>query len=100
MSTEEGGKTVEEGLELSITTGEVIKILSDSVAEASHAAIQIASSSQQQLVGMDQVASAMESIKEATVQNAASTKQSETFVIELHKLGEKLQELLKRYKVS
>lgn len=100
MSTEEGGKTVEEGLELSTTTGEVIKILSDSVTEASHAAIQIASSSQQQLVGMDHVASAMESIKEATVQNAAGTKQSETFVIGLYKLGEKLQELLKQYKVK
>ncbi len=100
MATEEGGKTVEEGIELSTTTGKVIKALSDSVTEASHAAIQIASSSQQQLVGMDQVASAMESIKEATVQNAASTKQSETFVTELHKLGEKLQELIKQYKVK
>ena len=100
MATEEGGKTVDEGLKLSTTAGEAIDVLSESITEAAQATIQIAASSQQQLVGMDQIVTAMESIKEASVQTAASTKQSETSVTELHKLGEKLQELLKQYKIS
>jgi len=100
MATEEGGKAVDEGLKLSATAENSIKALSESVTEAAQAAIQIAASSQQQLVGMDQVATAMESIKEASMQTSASTKQAETFVAEIHKLGEKLQELTKQYKVS
>ena len=100
MATEEGGKTVDEGLKLSVTAGDAIKALSESVAEAAQASIQIAASSQQQLVGMEQIATAMESIKEASMQTSASTKQAETFVAGIHKLGEKLQELTKQYKVS
>ncbi|MFH1052267.1 MAG: methyl-accepting chemotaxis protein [bacterium] len=100
MTTEEGGKAVEEGIKLTESSGEVIKALSDSVSEAANAAFQIAASSQQQLEGMDQVASAMENIKESSVQSAASTKQSAAAVNELHKLGEKLKDLMKFYKVT
>lgn len=63
-------------------------------------AIQISASSQQQLVGMNQVTEAMESISEASTATAASTKQSEESVGELYGLGEKLQEILKQYKLS
>jgi len=49
---------------------------------------------------MDQINAAMENIKEASIQTATSTKQSEGAVTDLHKLGEKLQEILKRYKLS
>ena len=49
MATEEGGKAVDEGLKLTNLSGEAIKSLSESIVEASDAAIQIAASSQQQL---------------------------------------------------
>lgn len=100
MATEQGGKVVDDGLELSSIAGEAISTLAASVEESSHASLQIASSSEQQFVGMDQIAAAMENIREASVQTAASTKQSEVSVTDLHKLGEKLQELLKRYKLK
>jgi methyl-accepting chemotaxis protein len=67
--------------------------------EAAQAATQIAASSQQQLVGMDQVALAMENIKQASVQNVASTKQAETAAQNLHELGQKLKQVIDRYKV-
>jgi methyl-accepting chemotaxis protein len=74
-------------------------VLAESIAEATQAATQIAASSQQQLVGMDQVALAMENIKQATTQNVASTRQAEPSAQNLHDLGQKLQQLVAQYKV-
>ncbi len=98
MATEEGGRVVEEGLKLTSVSGDTIKALSESIATAANAAIQIAASSQQQLEGMDQVVAAMENIREASMQSAASTQQSADSVTELQKLGEKLKVLMNQYK--
>ena len=99
MATEQGSKAVEEGVKLSTQAGESIDILAESVTEATNAAIQIAASSQQQLIGMDQVVSAMESIREASAQTASGTKQTERAAHDLHNLGQRLQEIVKFYKV-
>jgi len=99
MATEQGSKAVEEGVRLSTQAGESIEILAESVTEATNAAIQIAASSQQQLIGMDQVVSAMENIREASSQTASTTKQTERAAHDLHSLGQRLQEIVKLYKV-
>ena len=99
MATELGSKAVEEGVRLSTQAGETIDVLAESVTESTNAAIQIAASSQQQLIGMDQVASAMENIREAALQMASSTKQTERAAHDLHNLGSRLQEIVKFYKV-
>ena len=67
--------------------------------EAAQAATQIAASSQQQMVGMDQVATAMESIKVASAQNVASTRQAETVAKDMHEVGRRLRDLIAQYKV-
>lgn len=100
MATEEGGKAVDEGLRLTNISGEVINALSESVTEASNAAIQIAASSQQQLEGMDQMVVAMESIREVSLQAATSTQQTVDSVSELQKVGQKLNKLMDQYKLS
>ncbi len=99
MATERGSKAVEEGVKLSTQAGESIDTLAESVTEATNAAIQIAASSQQQLIGMDQVVSAMENIRESSLQMASSTKQTEKAAHDLHNLGQRLQEIVKLYKV-
>jgi methyl-accepting chemotaxis protein len=99
MATDLGSKAVEEGVRLSTQAGEAIDVLAQSVTESTNAAIQIAASSQQQLIGMDQVVSAMENIREAALQMAASTKQTEKSAHDLHNLGQRLQEIVKFYKV-
>ncbi len=99
LSTEQGTKAVEAGARQSLEAGESIKVLAESIAEASQAAYQIAASSQQQFAGMDQVTLAMENIKTASEQNVAGTKQSESAARNLHQLGQKLQELVSRFKV-
>jgi methyl-accepting chemotaxis protein len=48
---------------------------------------------------MDQVALAMENIKQASTQNVASTRQTETAAQSLHELGQKLKHLVEGYKV-
>ena len=100
MATEQGGKVIDEALELSTIASEVITTLASSVEQAAQANIQIAASSQQQLVGMDQITTAMENIKEASLQTTNGTQQTEESVIELNKLGEKLLNILKRYKLK
>ena len=99
MATEQGSKAVEAGSLQTEVAGESIRELASSVAEASQAATQIAASSQQQLVGVDQVAGAMESIKQASTQNAASARQLESSARNLNDLGQRLKQMVERYKV-
>jgi len=99
MATEQGSKAVEDGVKLSTQAGESIDVLAESVTEATNAAIQIVASTQQQLIGMDQVVSAMENIRESSLQTASSTKQTEKAAHDLHNLGQRLQEIVKLYKV-
>lgn len=97
LATEQGSKAVELGMKQSAEAGESIRQLADSITEAAQAATQIAASSQQQLIGTDQVALAMENIKQASTQNVAGTKQSEAAAHNLHELGQKLKVLVAQY---
>ncbi|MGB8355753.1 MAG: CHASE3 domain-containing protein [Chthoniobacteraceae bacterium] len=99
LATEQGSKAVEAGVKQSSEAGESIRQLADSITESAQAASQIAASSQQQVVGTDQVALAMENIKQASAQNVAGTKQAETAAHNLHELGQKLKLLVEQYKV-
>lgn len=100
LATEQGGKVIEDGMQQSNKARDIISLLSDNTENASQANLLIAATTQQQLVGMDQIATAMESIKEASVQNSNSTKQVELSVSELKDLGNKLIKLAARYKLN
>jgi methyl-accepting chemotaxis protein len=99
MATEQGSKAVQSGVQQSVEAGASIRALADTIAEAAQAATQIAASSQQQLVGTDQVALAMENIRQGSTQNAAGTKQAETAAHNLHELGQKLKQVVEQYRV-
>jgi methyl-accepting chemotaxis protein len=99
MTTEQGSKAVEAGVKQSEQVGHAIRVLAESIAESAQAATQIAASSQQQLAGMDQVAGAMENIKQASAHNAAGMKQVETTAQNLRDLGQKLKQLVEQYRV-
>ncbi len=100
MATEQGTKAVAAGVKQATDAGESIRALSGSVGEAAQAATQIAASSQQQLVGMDQIASAIANIRQATTQNMAGTKQLEASAQSLQELGGRLKTLVERQKVE
>jgi methyl-accepting chemotaxis protein len=99
MATEQGTKAVITGVKQSSEAGQSILALSSSVSDAAQTATQIAASSQQQLAGVDQVVSAMESIKQASMQNVTSAKQLETSAHNLNELGQKLKQMAERYKL-
>lgn len=99
MATEQGTKAVEGGVDQARQTGEAIAALSGSVSESAQAATQIAASSQQQLVGVDQVASAMDGIKDATTQNVENAKMLESAATKLSELGQTLKQLVGRFQL-
>ncbi|NVO02218.1 MAG: methyl-accepting chemotaxis protein [Bacteroidetes bacterium] len=99
MATEQGNRAVDSGVIQSKETGESIRLVLDAIMETANSATQILVSTQQQIIGMDQVAQAMENIKEASLQNLAGTKQAETAARSLHEMGIKLKKLVEQYKV-
>ena len=99
MATERGSKAVEAGVQLSSQAGESIRLLSKNVTSSAHAVTQIAASSQQQQVGMDQLVMAMSNIKDATQQNVDGARQLEGAMQTLNKLGQQLRILSERFKV-
>lgn len=99
MTSEQGARTVAVGVEQTTEAGNAIRILAESIADAAQAAAQIAASSQQQLAGMDQVALAMENIKQVSSENAAGAKQSELSAQNLHELGQKLRQVSERFRL-
>ncbi len=100
MATEQGSKAVEAGVKQSAQTGEAVKVLTDTSLEAAQVATQILASSQQQVVGMDQIGVAMENINQAGSQNASAMKQSETAAKNLNDLGQKLRKLVDQFKIK
>lgn len=99
MATERGNKAVESGVHLAVEAGEAIDLLTQRVSESAQAAIQIAASSQEQLVGMDQLVQAMDSIKDASMQNVEGAKHLETAIKRLDDLSQTLKQLALVFKI-
>ena len=99
MATELGSRAVDAAVTQSNQAGEAISTLANSVIESANAAAQIAVSSQQQLAGVDQVATAMLGIKDATAQNLIAIKRVEEATLTLQELGGTLKILTKRYQL-
>lgn len=99
MATERGSKAVEKGVDLAARSGDTIRTLAESMAESAQAAAQISSSSQQQLIGMDQLVQAMESIKDASIQNVDGARQLEGAIKGLEQLGRNLKGMAERFRV-
>jgi PAS domain S-box-containing protein len=99
MATEQGSKAVEAGVKQSAQAGEAILILAESINEAVQAATQILASSQQQVVGMDQIGVAMQNINQAGAETAVSMVQAEKSAKNLNELGQKLKEMIERFTV-
>ena len=99
MATEQGAKAVDAGVRQSGQAGDAIRVLADRTGEAARAAVQIVASSQQQVVGMNQIGVAMETINQAGTQTAASMKQAEVAARNLHEIGQKLKDSVEKFKV-
>ncbi|MCZ7402807.1 MAG: methyl-accepting chemotaxis protein [Candidatus Methanoperedens sp.] len=99
MATEQVSKAVDAGVKQSNEAGESIVKLADSISEAAQAGTQIVASSQQQSVGINQIVSAMENIKQAAQQNEAGAKQAERAARDINELGQKLKAMVEERKI-
>lgn len=97
-TVEQGTRVVEAGQHQSAAAGEAIRTLIQGINEASEASTQIAAMSRQQMAGVDQVAVAMENIKQASSQTADSMRQLEEAAQNLSALGQRLKELVGRFR--
>ncbi len=99
MTTEEGAKRVEKGKQQSAEMGKAIRLLAEHVNRAAQATMQISASSREQLIGVEQVSTAMENIKEASEQNVEGARQLELSAQELERLAVRIQKMFTRYRL-
>jgi len=100
LATEQGSKAVEAGVKQSSAAGEAIRLLAASIEESSNATLQIVTSTQEQAIGMDQIAIAIQSINQASTQNVEGSRQIEAAARGLYELNQKLQQLVSRYRAA
>lgn len=98
LAAEQGGGAVKDGEKQTQTAGQAIGALGGSVDESCQASAQIAASIQEQLAGVEQVALAMDNIRQASDQNLRGVSQLGGSVRDLDKLAQELKALLEHYK--
>jgi methyl-accepting chemotaxis protein len=86
------------GLQLSGEAGEAIRQLAESVAESVQAADQIATAAGQQLVGLEQIVTAMESIRQVTTVSVSEAEHLKQTAAELRGLAERLRDAVAAYR--
>lgn len=99
QAAHQGMKSVTSGVDVSAQTSKSLLALSENISKVSQAAQLITVSSQQQLVAVDQVAIAMNSINDASNQHVDHMRQIETAVIALNEAGRSLRSLTDQYQL-
>lgn len=97
MATERGSKAVDAGVELMALSDETLHVMAENITTSVDFAGQIASANQQQLSGVEQVAQALLSIKDAGHQNMDSARQLEDATLRLKTLADNLKQLSERF---
>lgn len=100
MAIDHGRQAVELGVGQSIHAGASIETLAASVTAGAESALHIAGTSQQQMVGIDQVAAAMDSIRQGSIHAVTNARKLELAAQNLKDLGQKLQVLVVQYKTQ
>lgn len=99
MVTEQGTKGVDNGMTLVERAGEAIRDLAGAIEEASAAAVQIAASTRQQTVGVDQLSEAMQDIRDMTATNLSSTMRVERAARELNQVARRMEVAVSQFKL-
>ncbi len=99
MATEEGTKGVDVGVQSATQTGGVIEQLAGVIEGAAQASMQVVAGGRQQASGVEQVALAMQSINQSTVQGLDNTRQTEKAAQDLNDLARSLTEVVEQYRL-
>lgn len=96
-AAEQGEIAVRASAKESAAAGDAIRSLEESIAKAADVATRIADSSREQVTSMEQAATAMAGIREATDRNVSGARQTESAARAIEELGKKLELLMARY---
>lgn len=99
VSAERGSNTVADAVRLTTDARKAIEVLTRSIADSSHEAIEITTSIQDQVAGMDQISGAIENIRNAAQKNLEITHKAEKTAEDLHELGIRLKKITLQYQV-
>ncbi|MBY0522030.1 MAG: CHASE3 domain-containing protein [Gemmataceae bacterium] len=94
LSTEEVSKGVAAANRVAVQSGETIRVLTDTLAEAAQASIHIVASAGQQSVGTAQIHQAMRNIDTVAKQSLAAVRQTEQAAQNLNELSSSLVQLI------
>lgn len=97
---DDGTRKMQSGMDLAHKAGEAIVDLDKAINESSTAARQIAASTRQQAVGVDQIWQAMRDIDRAVNESASGIRQLESTSRNMKDLSEQMAELVSRYRVA
>lgn len=100
LASEQATKAAETGIQQTLDSGETIRTLAQSLAEATASVANLTQTTQRQLVDMEQVVDAMKQIDEASRANLQSVEQIEHSIQSLAEVSSSLQQLVKRYRLS
>jgi len=96
----EGKRVTEDGMGLATRAGESISLLDNAIGESSTAAKQIAASTRQQAVGVEQIWQAMRDIDRAVNESASGIRQLEVASRNMKELSNQMTQLVAQYQVS
>lgn len=96
---EEGSRRAESGMSVSNAAGEAIRRLGDAIAASSASAMQIASSTRQQSVGVEQIWQATKEIDRIATETANGIQQLEAAAANMKALSATMTEIVGRYKI-
>lgn len=99
VSAEGGATTVDDAVRLASDAQDAIEVLARSIADSSQAAVEIAHSMHEQVVGMDQIGIAIENIQDEAYKNLETTRKAEKTAEDLHELGSRLTMITEQYHV-
>ncbi len=100
QASEHGTRTAEAGIQQAIDSSSAMRSLAKSLGETAASVAGITSSSERQLVDVDQIAEAMERIRAASDANQESVNGIEESVLELVQVNMNLKDMVKRYKLA
>jgi len=96
----EGKRVTEDGMGLATRAGESISLLDNAIGESSTAAKQIAASTRQQAVGVEQIWQAMRDIDRAVNESASGIRQLEVASRNMKELSNQMTQLVAQYQMS
>lgn len=98
LATEKGAKVVEEGVRQSMHAGESIAKLLGSIDDTAQAGTVIAASAREQIVGMDQIMTAVRQVKTAVTQNVTAAQELQKTARYLADMGRGLTDIVSRFR--